>query len=349
MLNTTGETPLIGSNPDPNSWVAGQIMLRMADFLESRNALQNSLSRAAETGLDAWTTFYTSPIDLIAAETHIPFTVSLGAGLEFLMSELALFDAEVSARREVYNTEDWLEAFLLNSWLVVPKLFGYTAGLYEDKMAGSQACENTLELMIYITLIVNILWAILYIILFRLLWLKWICIGKALAQLPKSQIHACIARLSSRRELALIGDERLYYNDCVKMVSAAGGFSELPVLPMTALLIVILVTCVLAVASVRWTLGNQLITADSVFMRDTLLSNMTSYANHVATELCLYVCRMQSDLFNQTNATIFAVDHIPMSVLTTTMSDDLQALTFIIDETTLGSPAGNSIGMLVSQ
>jgi hypothetical protein len=133
------------------------------------------------------------------------------------------------------------------------------------------------------------------------------------------------------------------------MVSAAGGFGELPILPMTALLIVILVASVISVATVRWTLGDQLTDADSVFMRDTLLANTTSYVNHCAAELVIYICNSQSQEFNNTNSTISAFTEIPLGIYSAIIMADGQDVTLIIDRATIGEVTGPSFGMLGSQ
>jgi PAS domain-containing protein len=344
MLNSTGETTIIGSDPDSDSWMADQIGDRIAHFLSAMNALQNSLSNAASTDLDAWTQFYTTDLTIVSPGAGAEYNLSLGAGLEYVMSQLVRFNPAVSAARESYCNETWLEAFERNVWPLVPALFEYTTALYNDQTASGENTSEMLSTLIIIAAAVNVVFAVLYAVLMRSMWLKWICIGKGLSQLPKAQIHACINRLSSRRERALIKDERLYYNDCVKMVSAAGGFGELPMFRLVCLLTCAIAASILALCIAKFVVGDTLIETDSIYVRDTLLSNMTAVAYHSAATLVMFLCRANGTL----DAFIPSMADMDLVSLGAVLSANSLNLTRIIDRTTVGVADGESFGMLGS-
>jgi PAS domain-containing protein len=344
MLNSTGECAVIGSDPDPDDWIAGQIEKRMVIFLSGLNDLQNSLSGAAGTGLDSWRQFYTDPVEITTPETLVTYNVSLGAALEYVMAQLVEFSHEISAQRIAYCNDTWLEGFERNAWSLVPALLDYAMGLYDDQTRSGEETAATLVLLIIITAAVNAFFAFFYIILLRSMWLKWVCIGKGLAQLPKAQIHACINRLSSRRERALVGDERLYYNDCVKLVSAAGGFSELPIPQFVCLILIAIAASILAISSVDWVVGQQLIEVDNVFIRDVLLANMTSSFMHSAAQIVLYLC-LKSE---KNTAFIPRFEEMSDADLPVLLLANSMDLTDIVDRATIGVVEGESYGMMGS-
>jgi PAS domain-containing protein len=344
LLNSTGDVAVLGSIPFESSWIASQIEVRIADFLIALNSLQNSLGNIADTNLQSWTSFYTAPIEMVLPGSLTHYNISLGSALESVMSQLVSFDPVVSGDRISYSNATWLEGFQRNCWSLIPALLEYSTGLAADQMALSNDAEALLSDLIIVAAALNFFAGLVYVILLRSLWLKWRCVGRGLAQLPKSQIHACITRLSFRRSRSLVGDERLYYNDCVKLVSAAGGFGDLPMSHISLLVLVMVASSIMAVSMVDLSLGNQLVLANGIFTRATLLANMTAYMYHTATGLVLYMCLSSGS----PKAYMPALGGISPEDIGMLLSSDLQDLTSIIDCTTLGSALGESFGMLGS-